>query len=440
MTGGTQGSASALRKWATAPRRLARDALLRNSFFLALNAGTMAAVAFVFWLVNSHLFTVGQIGTATTLLSGASIIAIFSLVGFNSTFIRFLPDSRQRDDEINTGLLIVFVTALIGATLYVLLIPVIAPRLELVRASFGFAAGFIVLTAFWGVNLVTDSVFIAFRKAQYNVLVDGVIQGAVKLALPALLIGLGAYAMFLASGLAAAAAVVASIVFMFRTVSYRPRLSVSLEVLRRTWNYSAANYAANLLLLCPAAVIPLVILDVRGAREAGFFFMAFQVANLLFQLGFAVAASFFAEGSYEGSDLPVLLRRTVRLIALVCVPCSVFVALTAHWILLVFGQAYSANGTSALVILALSAPVVALCWTAMTVLRITKQLAAVVVVSAVYAVAIVGLALLGVRQGLQWVAVAWLAGNVAGGLLASWLAAVHYRDSRRLSDARPSQR
>lgn len=436
MTAGAQGSVSVLRRWATAPRRFAQDALLRNSFFLALNAGTMAAVAFVFWLVNSHLFTVGQIGTATTLLSGASIIAIFSLVGFNSTFVRFLPASRQRDEEINTGLLIVFVTALVGATLYVLLIPLIAPRLELVRASFGFAAGFVVLTAFWGVNLVTDSVFIAFRKAQYNVLVDGLIQGAVKLALPVLLVGLGAYAMFLASGLAAAAAVVASIVFMFRTVTYRPRLSVSLDVLRRTWDYSAANYAANLLLLCPAAVIPLVILDVRGAREAGFFFMAFQVANLLFQLGYAVSASFFAEGSYEGCDLPVLLRRTVRLILLVCVPCSVLVALTAHWILLVFGQAYSANGASTLAILALSAPLVALCWAAMTILRITKQLAAVVVVSAVYAVAIVGLALLGVGQGLQWVAVAWLVGNTAGGLLAAWLAAAHYRGSRRLSDAR----
>ena len=437
MTVGTPGPGSALRKWAAAPRRLARDALLRNSFFLALNAGTVAAVGFVFWLVNSHLFTVGQIGTATTLLSGASIISIFSLVGFNSTFVRFLPVSRRRDEEVNTGLLIVFVAALIGAALYELLIPEIAPRLELVRASFGFAAGFIVLTAFWGVNLVTDSVFIAFRKAQYNVLVDGLIQGAVKLALPVLLVGLGAYAMFLASGLAAAAAVVASIVFMMRTLGYRPRLSVSLDVLKRTWDYSAANYAANLLLLCPAALIPLVILDLRGAPQAGIFFMAFQVANLLFQLGYAVSASFFAEGSHEGSDLPLLVRRTVRLIVLVCVPCSVFVALTAHWILLVFGHAYSANGASTLAILALSAPLVALCWAAMTVLRITKQLAAVVVVSAVYAVVIVALALLGVRQGLQWVAVAWLVGNTAGGLLAAWLAAAHYRGSRRLSDARP---
>ena len=51
-----QGPGMPSRKWtAPAPRRLARDPLLRNSFFLTLNAGTQAAVSFVFWLLNSHL-------------------------------------------------------------------------------------------------------------------------------------------------------------------------------------------------------------------------------------------------------------------------------------------------------------------------------------------------------------------------------------------------
>jgi len=428
---------AAPRKWAAfVPRHLARDALLRNSFYLTLNTGTIAAFAFAFWLLNARLFTAGQIGTATTLISGASIISLVSLFGFNTTFVRFLPASRQRDTEINTGLLMVFATALFAATLYVALVPLIAPRLAFVRGSFGFAAGFIVLTAFWAVNIVTDSVFVAFRKAQYNVLADGIIQGAVKLALPALVVGLGAYGMFLASGLAAAAAVAVSIVFLMRTVGYRPRLSFSPSVLRRTWDYSAANYTANLLTLSPLLIIPLIVLDIRGSRQAGFFFIAFQVASLLFAVGYAVSLSFFAEGSYEGSHLSSLLRRSVRLIALVCVPSSIFVAATGHWLLLLFGHAYSVNGTSTLVVLALSAPSVALCSTAMTVLRLTRQLRAVVVAGAVYAIVIVGLALLGARHGLPWVAVAWLVGNTTTALLAAGLAAVHLRANRRLGDER----
>ena len=401
---------------------------------MTLNSGTIAAVGFVFWLLNSRLFTVAQIGTATTLISGANLISLASLFGFNNTLIRFLPASRRRNEEINTGLLVVFGTAVIAATLYIVFVPLIVPRLEFIHGSFGFAAGFIVLTAFTAVNFITDSVFIAFRKAQYNALVDGVIQGAVRLALPVLMVGLGAYGMFMASGLASVAAVAASIVFMMQTISYRPKLSLSPSVVRRTWSYSAANYASNLLFLSPTLIIPLVVLNIRGPRQAGFYFIAYQMANLLFGAGLAVSTSFFAEGSYEGSHLYSLLRRSVKLIALVCVPCGVLVAATGHWLLLLFGHMYSANGAMTLAVLALSAPVVAFCSVALTVLRVTRQLGALIVACTVYAVVIVGLALLGARHGLQWVAVAYLLGNTVTGLLATGLAAGHLRASRRLAD------
>ena len=260
---------------------------------------------------------------------------------------------------------------------------------------------------------------------------DGLIQGVVKLTLPALMIGLGAYGIFMASGLAAATAVVASIVFMMRTVGYRPKLSLSLSVLRRTWDYSAANYAANLLTLSPLLLIPLIVLGARGSSDAGYYYIAYQLANLLFSAGWAISLSVFSEGSQVGAHLPSLLRRAMRLIAVVSVPSSILVAATGHWLLLMFGHAYSTNGTSTLVVLALSAPVVALSSTAFTVLRITRQLRAVVVASVVYAVVTVGLALLGAKHGLQWVAVAWLLGNLAAGLLAAGLAAIHLRASSR---------
>lgn len=428
---------AARKRVAFVARRFAEDALLRNSFYLTMNAGTQAAIGFAFWLLNARLFTPGQIGTATALISGATFISLVSLFGFDSTFVRFLPTSRQRDEEINTGLLIVFATAVVAAALYVVFVPMMVPTLAFIRGSLGLAAGFVVLTGFLSVNLVTDSVFIAFRKAQYNVLCDGIIQGAAKLALPTLLVGLGAYGIFMASGVASVAAVAASIMFMMRTVGYRPKLSVSPGVLRRTWDYSAANYAAHLLTQSPVLIIPLIVFDMRGPRQAAFYFIAYQMASILFSVGWAVSLSLFAEGSHEGSNLPSLLRRAAKIVVLVCVPSSILVAATGHWLLLVFGPAYSVEGASTLVVLALTAPVVALCSIATNVLRITRQLGALVFVSAVYAVLIVGLALLGTRHGLQWVAVAYLLGNTSAGLLAIGLAAVHLRARHGLADARP---
>ena len=403
-------------------RRFVKDSLLRNSFYLTLNTGTQGAVGFLFWVLNSRLYSASQIGMATTLISGATLISLFSLFGFNTTFIRFLPDSKQRNLEIDTGIVVVLVVGLVLASLYGVVVPLLVPSLGLIHKSIGYTVGFIVLTAFWSVNLVTDSVFIAFRKAQYNVLCDGLIQGALKLSLTAIMVGLGAYGIFMASGLAAAMAVVASIFFMMQAIDYKPKLSISLSVLRRTWHYSAANYAANLLTLSPLLVIPLIVLDVRGPRDAGFYYIAYQLANLLFSIGWAISLSVFAEGSHKGSNLPSLVRRGAKLIALVCVPASILVAVTGHWLLLLFGQAYSANGTSTLAVLALSAPVVALSSTALTVLRITRQLRAVVITSAVYAALTVGLTVPCAKYGLQWVAFAWLLGNTAAGILAAGFA------------------
>jgi O-antigen/teichoic acid export membrane protein len=406
---------------------LGKDALLRNSLFLTLTTVAIAGFGFVFWLMNSRLFTAEQIGMATTLISGASLISYVSLFGFNTTFVRFLPTSRNRDQEINTGLLIVFATALVVAGAYVLLVPVVAPRLGFIRGSFGFAAVFVVLTAFWAVNLVTDSVFIALRKAQYNLLIDGFVQGAVKLALPVLVVGFGAFGIFMASGLAAAVAVVASVLFMMRVVKYKPKPSVSLNVLRRTWEYSAANYAANLLNLCPNLLFPLIVLDERGPRQAAYYFIAFQVAGLLFAAAYAVSASFFAESSYEGSHLPSLLRRSVKILTLVCVPSGILVAVAGRWLLLLFGHAYSTSAASALAVLALSTPAVGLYSAATTALRVEGRLREVVGMSATYAALIVGLTFLWADRGLQWVALAWLLGNAGAGLLAAGLAFIHLR-------------
>jgi O-antigen/teichoic acid export membrane protein len=413
-----------MRGWARfAPRRLAGDSLLRNSFFLFLNLAAQAAIGFVFWLLCARLFATDQVGTATTMIAGSLCISLVSLLGVDSTFVRHLPTSRDRDEQITVGVAVVFVAALAGAGLYVVMVAWAVPGLRVLQASIGVAVGFIVLTAFTAVNIVTDSVFVAYRKTQYNVLVNGVIQGLIKLVLPFFLVGLGAYGIFMASGLAATVAMAASLLLLGRVVGYRPRMRSPGRALGRAWSYSLANYATNLLVQSPALIIPLVVLHALGPDEAAFYYVSYQVAALLFAAGWAVSLSFFAEGSYDDANLTCLIRRSARALALVSVPGGIAVAVAGHWILLAFGPAYSAGGTVTLAVLALSAPAVALCSTAMTVLRIRRRLRGLMVTGALYASVTVVLAAEGAPHGLQWVAVAYLVGTTTAGLAAAGLAA-----------------
>ena len=413
--------------------RFAQDELLRNSFYLMSSSLTMGLLGFAFWIVSARLYTPDQVGLATALISASGIISSIGLSGLNTTLIRFLPSSQARDTETSSGLWTVLVLTAVSAGVYLLLVPHLVPRLSFVRQSLGLSLGFVAMTAFASANMVTDCFFIAFRKAQYNLLLDGVVQGLTKLVLPLFLVGLGAYGIFAASGLAATIALVASIFFMIKAFEYRPRVVVSLRFLREAWRFSAANYASSLLVLVPTLAVPLIVLNARGSSQAGCYYVAFQFANLLGAAVAAVANAFLAEGSQEGADLPALMRRAGKLVALVSLPGGLLMAAAGHWLLLVFGVTYSQHATAAVVVLAATTPAAGLYAWGVTALRITKQLRMLVLVNAVFATVTIGLAFLWTGNGVGWTAAAWLCGNVCSGLLAAAAVTLQTKARRALA-------
>jgi O-antigen/teichoic acid export membrane protein len=419
------------------PRQLVEhfrnDSLFRNSFFLVGSTGVMAGLGFGFWWLCARIFTEEQIGLGTALISGMALVMYFSLLGVDSAFIRFLPRSTDRDAELNTGLLLVVATAVALSSGYVLALPWIAPKLDFVRTTPGYAVGFVALASLAAINYLTDSVFIAYRASQYNLLINGIMSLA-KLLLPLALVGLGAYGVFASSGAAAFLALVLSVYFMRRRFDYRPQLRVSRHVVRRLFTFASANYLANCLNILPITVLPIVILNRLGKAEAGYFYLAFMVANLLYTVAYAVTHSLFAEGSYLEQELASLVRRAGVILALIMVPSSIVLALIPHWLLALFGHTYSEQASTALSVLALSAPGLAVYSVAQVLLRIREHNFGIISMNVVYSVVIIGLAFLWTERGLAWVAFAWLIGQLAAGGYGLALAG---RRRRRPAPARP---
>jgi O-antigen/teichoic acid export membrane protein len=406
------------------------DHLLRNSFFIVLTSATMGALGFAFWLVGARLFTPHEIGLATTLISATVLISYLSMLGFNSTFIGFLPTSTNRDAEINTGLICVLLAAVVAATAYIVVVPSFVPALAFARSSAGYAIGFVVLTAFAAVNLATDSVFVASRAAKYNFVVDGLIQGGTKLALLIALVGIGAYGIFAASGLAALGAVGFSLFFMVRRLAYRPRIQISTAVIRQVFSFSALNYAASLLNIVPILLLPLIVINGRGPAQAGYYYVTFQIATLFYTISYAISQSLFAEGSYAGMDLGRLARRSAKVTCLTMVPAMALLSIGGRLLLLVLGGIYNQHAAATLAVFGLAVPAVSLnAWTG-SLLKLTKQLRAMVWSNAVFVVVICGLALAWVHHGLGWVAFAWLLGNLVSGAVGGVALAMRLRQVR----------
>ena len=393
--------------------RLREDHLLSNSLYLMLNSILQAGAGFVFWVISARLFSVGDVGLATALFSALGLICFTSLLGLNSTVVRYLPVSSQRSVLITSTLSIVSGCGGILALVYLVIMPVISPKLAFVTHNPAMAVGFVFLAVAGSVNLLTDSIFIGLRQARFNALVDGVFGGVAKIVAALAVAGTGAYGLFVASVVGYVVAAVASLVLIGTFAKVRVSLRGARAVLQPLLRFSAANYVGNLLTLLPTFVVPLIVLDRVGVHASAYYYIAYLMVSLLFAAVFAVEQTFLAEGSQAGADLRAVMRRSWRLLALFCIPATVLLALGAHWLLLLFGRRYSVNGTDVLIVLATSAiPLAALNWL-LTVLRLIGRLQPIVIGNVVFAVLTCGLAWVLAPHGLVVLSLAWPVGLTA---------------------------
>ncbi len=420
---------------ATIKARVARDHMLRNSLYLMLNSALQAGFGFTFWIITARLFNTADVGRASSLLSATTVIAYLSLLGLNTTFGRYLATTRDRDTLITAGLLVVAVCGTMIGLIYTLLTPLIAPRIDFVEKHPAMMAGFVLLTATAAVNLLTDSIFVASRRADLTALVDGGIGGIGKVVAAFLLVGTGAWGVYSASATGILLSAVASLVLIVIVLRSRPSFRQPLRTLRPWLGFSGANYLGNLLYLAPTLVVPLIVLDRLGSSAAGYYFIAFQVASILFSAALAVEQTFLAEGSRQDTSMRQLRRRSGRTLALLCIPPCAFMIFAGRWLLLAFGSRYYHHAGTSLTVLALAAGPVALNNWALTLLRLAGKLGAIVVSTAVYAVSICGLAWIGAAHGITGVAVAWPIGALLGAAVARATAPKNTRPRHRRTRA-----
>jgi len=401
--------------------RLAQDSLVKNSFFISLSNASMGLLGFLFWILAAHLYSARAVGVATALVTGSVLVGYVSQLGFNTTFVRYLPTSEDPSAEINTGLTMVLIAALVIGVLFVAFIPDFVPQLRSLRASWWESACVVLFLASGSVNLVTDSVFIAYRSAVYNFFVDGILQTGIRLALPVVLVGLGAFGLFAAFGVGATAAVTASIVLMMVRFAYRPAMQVSRSVFSRVIAFGAANYVA------PVVCLPLFAVRDLGAAAGGYFYLGLQAANLLYVGSFAASQSLFAEGAQPDARLRELALRSARLQVLVLIPGAIVLGLGAHWILYIFGPSYASHGTTNLQVLAASTPAVMLNYWTTALLRVRDRLLALMVSNAAWAAVTCSMVAATIHRGLIWAAISWAVGNLVSGAIGAGALVMHTR-------------
>ncbi len=191
--------------------------------------------------------------------------------------------------------------SLVLATMYLVVVRGSTPAFAALPGAF--LPGFVLLTALRTVNSLTDSAFMGLRAPHVNLWVSGVGQGLLKNAFPLLFAGAGATGIFLSYTVAGAVAAVVSALLLVGRYRVPVLLRVHRQTLQEVWSFSTSSYVAYLLHMLPIIVLPLVIIEARGSAEAGYYYLAFTCANLIYIAVYAVSQTLITEHSYEAGDL-----------------------------------------------------------------------------------------------------------------------------------------
>lgn len=68
------------------------DPLFKNAYFLMLSSITSAGSGFFFWLIVARFYPAEEVGLASAIISAMGLIGMLSLLGFDISLVRFLPE------------------------------------------------------------------------------------------------------------------------------------------------------------------------------------------------------------------------------------------------------------------------------------------------------------------------------------------------------------
>jgi O-antigen/teichoic acid export membrane protein len=313
----------------------------------------MAFFGFFFWIINARLYTTVQVGYATAIFSAITLIANFSLLGLNTGLIKYLPTSDRKNDKINTSFLVTLIASMIAGAGYFLFLPLLAPKLAFVGENPLTSLIFILVPAIVVLNSLSDSIFIAYRETKY-ILIKNIISSIIKVGSPFLLLIFGTYGIITSLSLGPLLALIISIFILYKKFGYIIKLKINKSVVSKMYKFSVGNYLASLVAVLPSNIMPILIANTIGPKQAAYYFMDFMIINVVMVIQFSLSQSLMAEGSTDEKNLKTSIFKAIKLNFILLIPAVILILILGKYALLAFGKNYSDEGIILLNLLAIS--------------------------------------------------------------------------------------
>lgn len=308
---------------------------------------------FFFWVFAAKLYSSDQVGLAVAVISCMYLLSMFSMSGFDIGIIRYLPNASDKNQMINSCLTITSIVSVLSCILFLAGIKIFSPKLIFLRDNINYTVLFILFTAATSILIMQSSIFSALRYSKYS-LTQTLFAIPRVLILPLIVI-YGLFGMYISYGIGILAASIIGNNYISKiNKTYKFRLSFKKDVLKEIFNYSFKNYISIIFEGAPNYIIPLLVLNILGAEQNAYFYVAWSFASFFQMIPRSTSISLLAEGSNKENNDRKNTITAIKFIYSLLLPVIILVFLFGKYILLIFGEEYSENSFSLLKILSIA--------------------------------------------------------------------------------------
>lgn len=314
--------------------RSAKDPLYRNSLFMALTGIFNVGCGFFFWMIAARLYTVEEVGLATSLISSLGLVILFSRLGFDFSIIRFFP-TNNKATVFGSSFIITTIASLLVGAIFILLVEYISLSLAFLKQPC-YALAFLLIVVVNSVASITGNAFVADRKADHYLFQNVFMALRIPLLIP--LAFLGTFGIFGSVGLSFLVASFFAMIALRRSVtSIRP--GVDVEFVKKSFKFSSWNYSSNILSMAPTLILPLMVLKMLGEAEAAKYYIAYAIGNLVLIIPQSLGTSLFVEGSHGEELKKGVMRAGVASLSLL-VPAVLVIFFFGDRMLMLLNEEY----------------------------------------------------------------------------------------------------
>jgi len=417
---------------------LGKIPLYRHASALIFSTAANGVLGLIYWILAARLYTTDEVGRGAAGVAALTLVGMLGCTGITPALIRFVPVSGPGTARLARSAYAA--SALISLTCggaFLLATQIFVESLP-IHGLFYLAAVLV-----WVVFTLEDGMLIGLRRTGW-VPLENVAFGITKITLLVIFSASdSAWGIFASWSLAAALVIVPVNIALFKKfipdhVAQRAREPDEFA-LGEIARFSSGNHLSGLLMVLPDFLMPLIVLQIEGARETAYFYAAWNLVWPLRLIAANIANALTAEAAADERELGGLLRRAGVMAAAVFLPLSLMLVLASHLMLrLLFGGEYASNGEVLVRFLAPGLVPFAFTSLIVAIARVRRELLRLLALAVVSSCVSISLSIsLIFWVGIEGAGVAWLASQACLALVALAIWSLHIFD--RPAGVRPGQ-